>query len=253
MTVAPYRTVEEVAARQVRASIVKVMFNYWPAIILIALALRIGIAVVNEFNASVWSAAVSLSPIYLAVIGAIAGGVVMARYIAQGITRRHFATGAMAMIVSCALIAGVITMIGYGVEEVVFSLAGIHHVLAEPSVFESASRALGVFASYVLLNAVYMCCGWTAGVGFYRWGWGGGALFLPVAVLPVMLVEWLVGSDWAWNPTTIVGPARVYMSLPGRIAGDIEISVLVAVLISTLAVGLGLLINRLVMRDVTIS
>lgn len=66
-------------------------------------------------------------------------------------------------------------------------------------------------------------------------------------------IDWLVGSDWAWNPATVIGPARVYLSLPGRIAGDIEIPVLVAVILSTLILAIALLINRLMMRNISIS
>ncbi len=253
MTVAPIRTIEEVGISQVRSSIATIMVFWWPGVILVGLMLRIGIAIVHEFDASVWAAAMSLSPIYLSVVGAIAGGVVMPRYIAQGVTRRHYATGALATIIACGLIAGTFAMVGFGIEEIIYNLAGIQHVLNDPTVYGSVVHALGVFASYVLLNAVYMCGGWTAGVAFYRWSWTGGFLFLPIAIAPVPLVEFLVGSDWAWDPMTVIGPARLYFSLPGRLAGDIEISVLVAILISTAALGAGLYLNRLIMRNVAIS
>lgn len=253
MAASTYRTVEEVGVGQVRSGVKRVMLIWWPAVILVGLAVRLFIAANNSFDASVWAAAMSLSPIFLSVVGAIAGGVEMPRYISQGVTRRHYATGALATIIVCALIAGTFAMVGFGIEEIAYNLAGIEHVLNEPTVYGSLGHALAVFASYSLLNAVYFCGGWTAGVAFYRWSWTGGFLFLPIAIAPVPLVEFLVGSDWAWEPMTIIGPARLYFSLPGRLAGDIEISVLVAILISTAALGAGLYLNRLMMRNVEIS
>lgn len=253
MTAAPYRSIEEVGTGQVVRNVTTIMWKWWPSFVAVALVLRILIAVVNEFDASIWAAGVSISPVFLSVVGAVAGGLVMPRYIAQGVTRRHFAIGAIATIVGCALVAGIVIMAGFAVEDVMYRMAGIHHVLAEPTVYSSFPRALAVFASYVLLNAAYMCGGWTAGVGFYRWSWVGGFLYLPLAVLPVPLVEWLVGSDWAWNPTSIVGPVGVYLSLPEQIAGDIEIPVLVAVVISMLVVAAGLAVNRKITQNVTIN
>lgn len=169
MTVAPYRTIEEVGISQIRRHLKTIMWSWWPWVVGIALVLRIAIAIYDEFDASMWAAGVSVSPVFLSVIGVIAGGIVMPRFIANGVTRMQFATAALALILSTASLAALITVVGFGVEEIIYNLAGKHHVLTDPVVYDSIPRAMAVFASYFLLNAVYMVAGWTAGLGFYRW------------------------------------------------------------------------------------
>jgi len=212
----------EVARRHALTNIAGGLLPLWVAVIAVTLVIRVLVSYFNAFDTSVWAAIAPTTKVFLGVLGIIVPTLIMPWYITHGITRKHFNGAVAGAIGGVAVFLGVVLIAGFAVEEMVFNATGTAEALENFNVFDSFSRVALVYSSFALVWAGWFTSGWLVGAGYYRFGGGGGTLFLPVALLPAGLAEFLVGVDWGWNPSEISGPVHVYMSIPGWITGDLE-------------------------------
>lgn len=232
----------------------QIIFPLWITIALGLAAITATVSYFTAYDGSVWVAGASSAKFYLGVVGILMSVTVLPLYVTNGITRRHFVIGGSIVVVATAVIAGLLTLLGYGVESVVFDLAGMSDILEEQDAFRSVSRAALIFVAYTAGSAAYMCGGWLIGSGYYRWGAVGGTVFILVALLPVIGTEYLLNADMIWDSgVSLGGPAGAYRSLPERIFGDVEIPVGLAALVAFALIAAGLLLNHRLLRDVTIK
>lgn len=244
------RTVAEHSLSGIRS----IMLPLWLIIAVLVAAIMGVLSYLTEFDRSVWATGASATKVYLGVVGIIIGVTILPLYVTNGITRRHFATGGSLVVAGTALVSGLFALLGFGIEEIVYGLADLSHLLEDVAAFGSAGRAATIFIAYAAASAAYMCSGWLIGSGFYRFGPFGGTLFILVALIPVVGTEYLISVESIWDSgVSIGGPVGAYASLPERVLGDVDIPVAVAALISFAVTALGLLVNYRLLRDVTIK
>lgn len=247
-------SINRTVAEHSLAGIRYIMFPLWLIIMLIVAAIVGTISYFEEFDRSIWASGASASKIYVGVIGIILSLSILPLYVTNGVTRRHFVIGGSIVVAGVAVLSGLLSLAGFGVEELIYNQAGIGDVIEDQSAFGSVGRAILVVVAYAIANAAYMSSGWLIGSGYYRFGGLGGTLFLLVALIPVAVVEFLLNLDDLWDSgTSIGGPVAVYMAIPERIIGDINIPVAIAALAALAVTAGGLLVNHRILRDVTIK
>ncbi len=150
----------------------------------------------TDIRTSVWEW-VSITPPkwFLLVVGIVAAGVELPMYIAQGITRRHYA---LACLVCTGFVVGAFATVGlawYGIDYLTLAATGHLSELTSPYPVRSIADGLAVLVGAVVVLLAWTCSGWLVGLGFYRFGALWGLPFLLLAALPLVAVEWAFEAD----------------------------------------------------------
>lgn len=151
-----------------------------------------------------WETGSQLPRWFAGALGAYATSVHLPLYVAHGYTRREVARQTpLAALVTVLLLAALMTA-GYGLERLVYSLAGWSQDLLQPHLFSTPDAYGLVFVEFVLLFAVWSSAGALAGAGFYR-SPGHGALVLPLALLLVGAAELVLSPGFFEVVTAFFG------------------------------------------------
>jgi hypothetical protein len=113
----------------------------------------------------------------------------------HGITRRHAAAGAVpALVVLTVLATATITGVQV-LEAQIYGLAGWPHQLSgegAPHIFDRPGQYGLAAVEQLAVLVTHLATGWMAGAAFARLG-AGGMLVLPMAVLPAVVTETVLG------------------------------------------------------------
>lgn len=180
---------------------------------------------IGEVDSGFWFPIGYTARYWCGVIGILLVVTMMRPYLANGVTRRDYTLGAGMFGVSIALYFTVVLGVGQVVERWAYDAAGFTPRSYEAlSLLDVAGRVLPIFLAYLISGALI-------GAAFYRFGgWRGALLTLP-AVLPTVLVDWMIGFE-------------------GQ--DDNPLPYLPSILIVLAAIALGALALRLLTRNVAI-
>ncbi len=145
-----------------------------------------------------WEVGTQIIRWFVGAIGVYLTAVYLPLYVAHGITRRRIATDSGLFVLAYVAIVAVTITVGYGLERVVYGLAGWQQNLERAHLFDATDQYGLVLAEHLVLLVVWMTAGALLGVAFYR---GGGAPLaaLPAAIVAVALVETVAGPS-AFGP-----------------------------------------------------
>jgi hypothetical protein len=209
-----------VVARHVLGCHLSTYTWFWIVLLLCWGGLVTALAVFTDIRTSAWEWVSTSAPKwFLLVLSIIAAVGALPMYLAQGITRRHFALASLAVGVPVALVFGIISLAGYGVEYLTFSATGLLSEQTSSYPIGSVGDGLAVVGEATVSLLAWMATGWLIGLGFYRFGALWGLLFLPVASVPLMAVEWTFNADrlgFAFDSTlgvvaVVAGVAATYL------------------------------------------
>jgi hypothetical protein len=170
---------------------------FWSTLIV---GLAVGLAIAQAFadvQFSLWSMiAGSASRYWLAVIGVILVSSHLRQFVATGVTRRAFLSGAALFGLVTAVLFAVVVIAGHGLEQWVVGRAG--PLSADYPVLSVVSEFL-----HVLPNGLaFLVSGATIAAGYYRFGPLRGFLLLVPGLLPVAVSEGLLGNGEHGEPIT---------------------------------------------------
>jgi hypothetical protein len=173
-----------------------VVIWFWAVLVLVWAGFFTALAVFTDVRISTWQWG-SLTPpkAFLLVIGIIAAGVELPMFIAQGITRRHYGLACLAATGITVVAFAAFWLAWYGVEYLTLSATGLASELDSPYPVGSVADALAVFVRAVVALLAWTGTGWLAGLGFYRFSPLWGLPFVPLAALPLVVVEWSFNTD----------------------------------------------------------
>lgn len=144
-------------------------------------------------------------------IGIIFTPVMLAMYVAEGVTRRQFArVGALVTVAFAALMA-LLMCVGYAIEALLFRLGGQTYELGLPHLFDSWNEVGLIFTEYFILTAATISGGWLIGTTYYRVHWFWATLLIPVCLVPTAAAELLLQTSWigtgleeaGWSPPAL--------------------------------------------------
>lgn len=117
--------------------------------------------------------------------------------VANGVTRRSFGLGGAAVVLGIAAVMAVLEAAGYLVENGLYRLAGATPEFTTPHLFGSGTEFWVVVPEVWITVSANVAVGWLIGSAYYRWGWFGPTLALPLMLVPTLAVEALMSIGWA--------------------------------------------------------
>jgi hypothetical protein len=196
----------------------------------------VGAAVVNGIvndpvTVSVWQWPALIWVRYpIAAVGAMLVTVSLPIFLANGVTRRQFHAGAVAFGASVITILAAMSIVGFGLERLVYLVGGFDVALVD-------QRPLQMFVTYLVLLGCYLVSGYLIGGTVTKWpprvaGW-----LITLCVAPLVAGEIVLGTFWGG-----VENGNVQAPIPLAVGVPLMLAVVVA----------GTYAGFLVMRDVAV-
>jgi hypothetical protein len=147
-------------------------------------------------------------------------------FLAHGVTRRQFFSGTMAFGLSVITILAGMSVIGFGLERLVYLVGGFDVALED-------QRPAQMFVVYLVLLGCYLVTGYLIGGATTRWSSRVAPWMITLFVLPMIAGELVLGTFWGG-----VENGQLRNPIPLTIGVPLMIGVIVA------AAYVGLLVTR---------
>lgn len=199
------------------------------AVVVLVVALPLFISQFRSIEISTWAFAVHSGKFFTAIVAATFLYSLFPVFLAQGLTRREFATSMGLFGVVWSLILAAIAMAGFLAEYAWYSLFGWNQAIdqADGLVIDSVGSALAYGAPFPLDYLLYFAAGALIGAATYRWD-GGWLIVIPL--IPVVLAP-----DWALTRSEPWGPSDLLQWISG-FAGEATVPVAAAATVIVIAV-----------------
>ena len=213
----------------------------WAGFLLAVLALEFSVSMVRSIEISGWGVATQLARWFAGAMGVYTTAFYLPLYIAHGYTRREIFRQMLPAGAITALLLAALTVVGFGIERMVYGWAGWPQVLSQEHLFTTPTDYPLIFVEFLVIFAVWVSAGALGGAGFYRHPVSG-VLIVPVVAVMVGVAEGLT------NPGFLAGVT----SLLGLAGGEGSPTVVGAGAVCAVAVGLSLALTWLLVRDVPV-
>ncbi|WP_370614152.1 hypothetical protein [Mumia sp. Pv 4-285] len=212
----------------------QISIYFWIAVVMISAVLTVVLNTWDEIDGSVADGILGSAPIFLSVMGVIVPLGLLPLHLAGGVTRRSFGRGVVTAAIGLGVTFGFAGAVGMLVESLVFSALDWSTAVDAPGLYDSSGDFLLIWLSWTLSCIAYTLAGAAISLGYYRWGSILGTLQMAAAIALVVAGELALGGGLTSGTL-------------GRIFGDDQLPVLVAVLVSAAVLAaLGYLVARTV-------
>ena len=172
----------------------------WLATFVIVIGLAVGVGIWGDLENSLWqSAAAGWQRWLVLAAGVTALATFAPMLLTNGVTRAQLASSAVVTGLALAALVALFAVVGYLVEGVVFAQNDVVHRFdvsgREPSPTIGAAQLPGLALEYMVTAYAAYVTGWQVAIGFFRSHVVGGILRIPAAVVPLLLVEALLGNS----------------------------------------------------------
>jgi hypothetical protein len=172
----------------------------WLATFVIITGLAVGIGVWGDLESSLWQSAAAGWQRWLVLASGVSALSTFApMLLTNGVTRAQLASSAIVTGLALAALVAVFVAVGYLVEGVVFAQNDVVHRFdmsgADPGPTIGAVRLPGLGLEYLITAYAAYVTGWQVAIGFFRSHVAGGIVRIPAAVVPLLLVEALLGNS----------------------------------------------------------
>jgi hypothetical protein len=191
---------------------------FWSTMI-VGVAIGVSLlATLGDVRYSLWMViAGNASKYWMGAAGVLLGGRHLKQFMATGLTRRAYLSGAIAFGLVAVLVFTVLVTAGHLVEQAFLRLGG---PLAATYPQLTARSAVGEFFHVLPVELAYLVTGAAITAGYYRFGpWLGFWLILPGAV-PVLVAEGLFGRGPHGEAVTRLLPFGVALVLSVVVSGS---------------------------------
>ncbi|WP_026875786.1 hypothetical protein [Jiangella gansuensis] len=185
---------------------------FWFVLIILVAFAVIGVLVVAYRDPgsvdSVWENSQYATRYFPLSLGIMLTGIYLPVAVASGLTRRTFGYAAMIVVVGISGVMALMEAVGYLVEYWAFQLAGDAPTYTTPHLFDHGYQFWVVIPEVWIVVAGNVACGWLIGSAYYRFGWFGPTLALPLLLIPLLAVEALMAVGWAGAALDAMGLGR---------------------------------------------
>lgn len=154
------------------------------------------------------------SAIFMLIVGILYTYGFLDYYVKFGITRKNFFKAALFASVLLSIVLAFFFVLMVLLLEGVFSLIGIPIPWTEGISENGILSALTSFSTFTITHFAYFLIGWLIGLGFYRFLWKIGLLFVAASVVLVSLLELLHGSLFSTAPISLFPEAWMITGFP---------------------------------------
>lgn len=173
----------------------KMVMWWWVMLVVAFIATAVARDIFGTVESSTWQWATTAPKVMMLLVGGMLSIAFLPQYISFGISRRAFSLAAGVVVTVLALAGAAIMAGGFIVESLIYDALGWRHVIDEPHLFASSGRWYLILPEFTLLFMAWSVSGWIAAAGYYRWvgfsrwDWLRGTLFLIPASLPLVAAE----------------------------------------------------------------
>ncbi|MCP2169479.1 hypothetical protein [Goodfellowiella coeruleoviolacea] len=195
----------------------RLLLIFWAIVVVIFVALGVGQAAFGQLDRSLWEiAGLGAAKYFPFALAIMITPLNLSVYVAHGVTRREFFTGAALFAGLLGLVFAVAFTLGFAVEHLAYTAAGLPEGFTGPHLFTSGGQVHLVLVEAVLTFTAHIASGWLIGSGYYRFGGWLGTLFLVPALVPALGTDVLLGTGWFRAVGTAVGLGQ--LAMPAGIA-----------------------------------
>ncbi|MFD2701248.1 hypothetical protein ACFSVM_12295 [Paenibacillus shunpengii] len=180
------------------------------------------------------------SKTYMLVIGIISSYAFLKHYIHQGVTRKDYFVGSTIAVILLSILLPILMWILSGVQYLILGWAGIPR--QESVVIGYEMFSLMPFIIFTLQFLVYYLAGWMVSMSFYRFGFYGGMLSIPVGLAGLILL------DMVWGGGDAVELLSDWLPIY-----PIDLTTTTAMLTSLVLAAVFILLHRLISRNIVIK
>lgn len=117
--------------------------------------------------------------------------------IASGVTRRSFGWAGAGIVIALSGLMALLEAVGYLIEYGLYRLVDQVPEFTTPHLFDQGYQFWIIVPEVWIIVAANVAAGWLIGSAYYKWGWLGPTLALPLLLLPLLAVEALMAVGWA--------------------------------------------------------
>jgi hypothetical protein len=180
------------------------MVWFWAVLALVFVTIGWLMERLGTLDRSVWEMAGTAPRWGLFVLGIVFATMYLPVLVAHGVTRRAAALAGGAAGLLLGLVAAAVMLAGYLVERAVYIGIDRAQYLEREHLFRTPVEAHLVLTEYALVFVAYLVSGWLVGIGYYRFGWILGTLFLVPAMTPAAGVDAVLSAGWTDSVLTHV-------------------------------------------------
>ncbi|WP_188208194.1 hypothetical protein [Alkalibacillus aidingensis] len=173
------------------------------------------------------------TPIFMLIIGIISAYSFLPTYVKQGVTRKDYFLG--------GTLSGAGVAVGLTVSSILITL--IEHevigLLNAETQLDTWTNQMGgtwlsAFVFYCFSIIIFYYIGWLIGVGYYRYGWVVGFGFIAVAIVFMMVTDFLWESE-VWKNSSDWLPLELsHISVMLSVVGSLIVITVLLILIRTI-------------------
>jgi hypothetical protein len=149
----------------------------------------------GDLDRSVWEEASRAGQWFVLFVGVHIGSVVLPLNISHGKTRRDFAIESTLLAVVYTAIVGLLLMLGWVIERVLYSVLDVNQHLNGSHIFDSATSYPAIFLENWLILLLWMAGGVFISTAWYRYDAAGLLSIIP-ALIVASLSDLVTGTSW---------------------------------------------------------
>ncbi|RIQ11078.1 hypothetical protein [Jiangella rhizosphaerae] len=117
--------------------------------------------------------------------------------VASGVTRRSFGWAGAGVVIALSGLMALFEAGGYLIEYGLYRAVGETPEFTTPHLFDQGYQFWLIVPEVWIVVAANVAAGWLIGSAYYKWGWFGPTLALPLLLLPLLAVEAIMAVGWA--------------------------------------------------------
>lgn len=224
--------------QRARLAFLDLSYGFWKALaifiaIVAVIFLVIGVIIElarnggGESSESIWENSAYATRYFPLSMGIMITAAYMPVAVASGVTRRAFSWAGAGIVLAMAGVMALLEAGGYLVEYGLYRAVDEIPTFTTPHLFDQGYQFWIIVPEVWIVVAANVAAGWLIGSAYYKYGWLGPTLSLPLLLAPMLTVEALMSVGWAGATMEAIGA--------GRLPDGVAVAAAVAVLALTLA------------------
>lgn len=206
--------------RHARASFLDLSFGFWKALVMFVAIVAVIFLVIGMIVAfaqgigggdseSVWENSAYATRYFPLSMGIMITAAYLPVAVASGVTRRSFSWAGAGVVLAMAGLMAVLEAGGYLIEYGLYGLVDEVPTFTTPHFFDQGYQFWIIVPEVWIVVAANVAAGWLIGSAYYKWGWLGPTLALPLLLLPTLVVEAIMSVGWAGATMEAIGVERM--------------------------------------------
>ncbi|TDD71652.1 hypothetical protein E1262_05825 [Jiangella aurantiaca] len=167
------------------------------AVIFLLIGLGIELASGIDGGESIWENSQYATRYFPLSMGIMITAAYLPVAVASGVTRRSFAWAGTGAVLALSGLMALFEAGGYLIEYGLYRVIDVTPQFTTRHLFDQGYQFWIIVPEVWIVVAANVAAGWLIGSAYYKWGWFGPTLALPLLLLPLVAVEAIMAVGWA--------------------------------------------------------